>query len=562
MGGSGSGRAGKGFAMRIRLNDIPVEIAENESYFDAAVRLNQAEGALAVMVKGETLSLNAPASHGDAVLLTYRDEEGRRVYERSLRFVMLLAFETLYPQARVRCENSLGNGVYVTVRGLKLTADVLSAVEAKMREITQANLPFTLVPTSRSAAIRYFAGRGDDDKVKLLKYRPYEHFRMYECGGMMEYFYGEMARGTGDVRVFSLTLLDSGFVFMLPDPANPAVPSPYKPMPKLLSTYRESARWLEILAVENAADLNELTVSGRLREFIRVNEALMDRKIYDIADQIVHSRARLVLIAGPSSSGKTTFCNRLMIALKVTGLTPVKLSLDDYYIDRDKVPLDEHGQPDLECVEALDTELLGRQLKQLLEGERVNVPTFDFNAQKRSQKTHELMVDSTSPILIEGIHGLNDRLTPGIPREAKFKIYISALTNLNIDEHNRIRSTDARLIRRIVRDAASRGTHPEKTLLMWSSVRRGEDQNIFPFQEDADAMINSSLVYELAVMKNYVYPMLTAVTPDAPYYTLARRLVKFLNYIQAADVEDEIPLNSLLREFVGGSCFYREEGKA
>ena len=288
--------------MRIRLNDIPVEIAENESYFDAAVRLNQAEGALAVMVKGETLSLNAPASHGDAVLLTYRDEEGRRVYERSLRFVMLLAFETLYPQARVRCENSLGNGVYVTVRGLKLTADVLSAVEAKMREITQANLPFTLVPTSRSAAIRYFAGRGDDDKVKLLKYRPYEHFRMYECGGMMEYFYGEMARGTGDVRVFSLTLLDSGFVFMLPDPANPAVPSPYKPMPKLLSTYRESARWLEILAVENAADLNELTVSGRLREFIRVNEALMDRKIYDIADQIVHSRARLVLIAGPSSS--------------------------------------------------------------------------------------------------------------------------------------------------------------------------------------------------------------------------------------------------------------------
>lgn len=544
--------------MTIFLNGKPLEINKSETYAEAAARLGIADGALAAMVKGETVSLNAPAK-ADARILTYADEEGRRVYERSLRFVMLLAFERLYPEARVRCENSLGQGIYATVRRFRLTDEALARVEDEMREIVRQNLPFTLVPVTREEAVAHFAARGEDDKVKLLKYRPYERFDMYECGGMREYFYGEMAPSTGAVGVFGLTKLDTGFVLRLPEKLSPDRVSAYEPMPKLLSTFRESARWLEILNVENAADLNELTSGGRLREFIRVNEALVDRRINDIADQIVSSQARLVMIAGPSSSGKTTFCNRLMIALRVTGLTPVQISLDDYYIDRDRLPTDENGQPDLESVDALDTRLLGQQLAQLLEGETVNVPTFDFEAQKRSAKTHALRVDSTSPILIEGIHGLNDRLTPGIPRTSKFKIYISALTNLNIDDHNRIRTTDARLIRRIVRDAAFRGTHPEETLPMWSSVRRGEDKNIFPFQEDADAMFNSSLVYELPLLKKYVYPMLTDVAPDAPYYTLAQRLVKFLNYIQTADVEDEVPLNSILREFVGGSCFYREE---
>lgn len=544
--------------MNIYFNGKTAPVNADETYLQAAARLGIQKGALAVMVKGETKNLNEPAV-SDAKILTYADEEGRRVYERSLRFVMLMAFERLYPEARVRCENSLGQGIYCTVRRLRLTDEALSRVEEEMQSIVRQDLPFTLVPVTREEAVRYFAARGEDDKVKLLKYRPYERFDMYECGGMREYFYGEMAPSTGAVNVFGLTKLDTGFVLRLPEKLNPVKVSLYEPMPKLLSTFRESARWLEILNVENAADLNELTNSGSIREFIRVNEALVDRRINDIADQIVKSQARLVMIAGPSSSGKTTFCNRLKIALKVTGLTPVQISLDDYYVDRDRVPLDENGQPDLESVEALDTALIGQQLARLLEGESVDVPTYDFETQKRSQKTHALRVDSTSPILIEGIHGLNDKLTPGIPRSAKFKIYISALTNLNIDDHNRIRTTDARLIRRIVRDAAFRGTHPEETLPMWSSVRRGEDKNIFPFQEDADAMFNSSLVYELPLLKKYVYPMLTAVAPDAPYYTLAQRLVKFLNYIQVADVEDEVPLNSILREFIGGSCFYREE---
>jgi len=545
--------------MTVKINGLTYEGNRDDTYLSAAESLGLSEGALAVMVKGETVSLNEKCVRGDACILTYRDEEGRRVYERSLRFVMLMAFEKEFPGVFVRCEHSFGQGVFISVRGMKLTAEALLKIESRMREITKANLPFTLKPMSRAEAAAYYRARGDADKEKILKYRPFDHFRMYECGGLMEYFYGEMAPGTGSVKVFALTMLAGGFVLRLPDSENPEKVSAFKPMPKLLKTFSESARWHEILGVENAADLNDLTAEGSLREFIRVNEALLDRKIYEIADKIVESRARLVCIAGPSSSGKTTFTNRLMIALRVTGLTPVKLSLDDYYVDRDKVPLDEHGERDLECVESLDVALLGKQLAELLDGERVEVPLYDFSTGRRTDKTHPMQVDSTSPILIEGIHGLNDRLTPGIPREMKFKIYISALTTLNIDNHNRIRTTDARLLRRMVRDAAFRGTDPIKTLSMWASVRRGEDKNIFPFQEDADAMINSSLAYELPIVKKYVYPMLTAITPDEKYYTLARRLVKFLNYIKAADVEDEVPLNSLLREFIGGSCFYREE---
>ena len=545
--------------MKIKINDCLVEVQNGATYSDAAAALGLEKGALAVMVRGETLSLNAVCKEADAHILTYFDEEGKRVYERSIRFVMLMAFERLYPGAFVRCEHSLGRGIYVTVRGMKLTEDVITNIRECMKSIVKADLPFTLLPMSRKEAIAHYANRGDEDKVKLLKYRPFEHFRMYECGGMKEYFYGEMARSTGSVSVFDVRLVGGGFVVLLPDENDPTRLSEYRPMPRLLSTFRESARWQEILKVENAADLNEMTEKGHLREFIRVNEALMDRKIYEIADKIVESRARLVCIAGPSSSGKTTFCNRLMIALRVTGLTPVKLSLDDYYKNRDQIPLDEHGEVDLECVESLDTALLGKHLTQLLDGEQVKAPIYDFLTGMRTDKTHLIKVDPTSPILIEGIHGLNDRLTPGIRRNMKFKIYISALTTLNIDDHNRIRTTDARLIRRIVRDAAFRGTDPEKTFSMWASVRRGEEKNIFPFQEDADAMINSSLAYELAVVKNYAYPILTAITPDNQHYTAARRLVKFLNYIRSADVEDEIPLNSILREFIGGSCFYREE---
>ena len=534
---------------------VQYDVNEGENWIDVC-RRNDLGDVLGVSIGGRSLGLSSPAK-GEARALTFADEEGRRIYERSLRFLLLMAIEHIMPYTRVRVENSLGRGLLITVQGVKIGDALLKKIETEMRLLSEAKLPFVLSEVSTKDAIDYFASREQYDKTQLLQWRKNSTIRLYDCGGIKNYFYGPMVYDTSYVGVFALNQAGPGFVMRLPDKSNPLVPSPYKPMPKLLATFAESNEWLKILNVQNIADLNNLTRSGEIREFIRVNEALVDMKINSIAEQIIKKGSRLVLIAGPSSSGKTTFCNRLAIALRVHGKKPVKLSLDDYYLDRDKVPLDENGKPDLECVEALDTPLINRQLKLILKGEEVDMPTFDFVTQKRSDKTHKIKVDTDAPILIEGIHGLNDKLTGSIPASEKFKIYISSLTNINLDDHDRIRTTDARLIRRLVRDKAFRGTPVGDTLSMWDSVRRGEDRYIFPFQEQADAMINSSLVYELAVMKKYIFDELVKITPDDPNYSRSRHLVKFLNYVVSADVEDEIPLNSLLREFVGGSCFYR-----
>ena len=494
------------------------ETLPGESWHDACVRLGL-KGVLAVLVGGQPEGLSRPAE-GDAAALTFQDEEGRRVYERSLRLVLLLAAQRVMPGARLRIENSYGSGVLVTVRNASISDTLVKKLENEMRSICRQALPFTLHVVSKEEAISYFNSIGQSDKAELLtQWREKQSFNLYECGEVKDYFYGEMAYDTSCVSVFSLSPVGGGFVLSLPTVEKPDVPGTIASTSKLLETYTESNAWLP--------------------------------------EQIVERNARLVLIAGPSSSGKTTFCHRLFTALRVHGAKPVKLSLDDYYLDRDKVPLDEEGNPDLECVEALDVPLINKQLKRILEGEAVEVPTFDFVTQKRAQATHTVKVDTHAPILIEGIHGLNDRLTSSVPANQKFKIYISALMNLNLDDHNRIRSTDARLIRRLVRDSRFRGTPVRETLQMWKSVRRGEDRFIFPFQENADTMINSALVYELAIMKKYIYPQLCEIPSSDPLYAQARRLVKFLNYIVSADVEDEIPLNSLLREFIGGSCFYR-----
>ena len=539
----------------LKYKDMTIETFEGETWKDACLR-SGIKDVLAVCVGGRPESLDSPVKE-EAQALTYTDEEGKRIYERSLRFVLLCAVNRLLPGTRIRIENSYGMGVLVTVKDADLGENAIKKIEAEMKAICACSLPFTLSEVSREEAIAYFTSVGQTDKVDLLSWRQKPTFRLYECDGRKNYFYGVMVPDTSYVSVFALSPVPKGFVLRLPSPERPDKPAPLSDTKKLLETYTESNSWIKILGVENASDLNRLTRSGEIREFIRVNEALVDMKINKIAESIIGRNARLVLIAGPSSSGKTTFCNRLAIALKVHGVKPVKLSLDDYYLNRDQVPLDEEGKPDLECLEALDVPLINKQLKQILEGEEVEMPTFDFVTQKRSDKTHKVQVGLDQPVLIEGIHGLNDKLTQSIPDGEKFRIYISSLINLNLDDHNRIRSTDARLIRRLARDSAFRGTPVEDTLAMWDSVRRGEDGFIFPFQERADMMINSSLVYELAILKKYIFDELRAVTPDKPYYAQARRLVKFLNYIESADVEDEIPLNSLLREFIGGSCFYR-----
>ena len=548
--------------MFLTLNGKNISFNQGESYLDILKRFSPGSRALGVRVGGNTLPLTAHPSGGEeAASLTIADSEGAMIYERSLRFIFLLAVHRLYPARRVRIEHSLGNGVYCEVRGegKALTSAEVAAIKREMRAIVSADLPFACHALTKREAIAYFEKNGERDKVELLRYRPYNTFTLYQLGEMMEYFYGVMAPSTGAIDVFDLSLYLPGLVLQLPDPENPSVPSPVRQLPKLVNAFAESARWNGILGCSNAADLNALTQSGRLREFIRVNEALHEKSISRIADAFVESGARVILIAGPSSSGKTTFANRLYIALRVLGLRPTAISLDDYYLDRDAIPVDENGQRDFERLDTLDVPLFNDHLVRLLQGETVDAPLFDFPNGRRSDKTHAIHVDADQPIIIEGIHGLNDELTRDIARNLKFKIYISALTTLNLDDHNRIRTTEARLLRRMVRDYHFRGTSPEQTMEMWPSVRRGEEKYIFPYQEDADVMFNSSLVYEIAILKKYVYPMLVKLTPDSPHYTMAHRLLKFLNYFQPADVEDEIPLNSILREFIGGCCFYRDE---
>jgi len=547
--------------MRYFLNGMSVEAAAGDTYLSAVRTYFPEADALGVRIGGDTAALNASVQEDvQAELVTYAAPEGRLIYERSLRFVFLLAVKQLYPQRRVRIEHSLGNGIYAEIHAqTPLAADEVRAIEVRMREIVGADMPFEKHSITREQAMAYFEAQGQTDKVKLLRYRPYEHFQIYSLGGMMEYFYGVMTPSTGFLKVFALQYHAPGVVLLLPDLSDSSRPSPFFAAPKLMQTFAQSARWNEILSCSNASDLNEMIIKRGLREFIRINEALHEKSISAIADQFARSGARVILVAGPSSSGKTTFSHRLSIALRVLGLRPMAISLDDYYVDRDKIPYDEYGEQDLERLDTLDVDLFNEHLVRILRGECVQTPQYDFYTGRRTDKTHTVHADSDQPIIIEGIHGLNDELTRSVERRLKFKIYISALTTINLDDHNRIRTTDARLLRRMVRDHQFRGTPPEKTMSMWASVRRGEEKYIFPFQEEADVMFNSSLVYELAIMKKYVYPMLLNLRPESPYYTMARRLVKFLNYFQSSDVEDEIPINSILREFIGGCCFYRKE---
>lgn len=548
--------------MYLKINGCEISCNCGVSWLDAIKQLPrelQIPHPLGVSVQGRTFSLNDPAlEYAHAQILTYADEEGRRIYERSLQLLFITAVHHVCPEARVRIEHSFGQGLYIDIRGAEVTDDFVAAVEKEMRDMAAKDLPFLRTNVTTDDAQEYFARTGQADRLRILNYRQYSHFTLYRIDGPEDYFYGEMVPSAGFVGVFSLVKYGPGVVMMQPDAANPSSPAPFKDLPKLWRIYQETAEWYNILGCRNAADLNDMIVNHRLREFIRVSEALQERKIQSIADKFVASGARIILIAGPSSSGKTTFAHRLSIALRVQGLRPVKVSLDDYYRNRADLPVEADGSIDLERIDTLDTDLICDHLKRLMAGEEVQLPEYDFHTGTRTANTHPFRVEAGQPIIIEGIHGLNEQLTDGIDRSLKFKIYISALTMLNLDDHNRIRTTDARLLRRIVRDHQFRGTPVEQTMSMWKSVRHGEESYIFPYQEEADAMINSSLPYELSVMKKYVYPALLAVAPESPHYTLARRLVKFLNYIQTADVEDEIPVNSLLREFIGGCCFYRE----
>lgn len=518
-------------------------------------------GVLAVRRGDEALELNAPLDRdGEIVPLTLQDEEGRRIYERSLRFVMLLAIRHLFPGEQVRIEHSVGRGVLVRMPGRKLAEADVAAIESEMREIVAEDMPFARQQWPLQEAIAYFEQDGQIDKAELLRTRKYPQITMYGCGSMWTYFYGAMAPSTGYVPVFALTAHEGGFVLRLPSAQDPSVPAEYVNRPKHLAVFSQSSRWCEILGVLNAPDVTRMVREKQFRSFIRVNEALHDKAIADIADQIVSRGRRIVLVAGPSSSGKTTFTGRLAVHLRALGKRPVVLSMDNYYRNRDDLPVQPDGSVDLEALDTLDIPLLQEQLMRLLNGETVEIPIFNFKTQKRDPGGVPVTLAPDQPVLMEGIHGLNPGLSDHLPQELIHRIFVSALTCLNLDDHNRIRTTDVRLLRRIVRDMQFRGTPPEETLAMWDSVRAGEETWIFPHQERADSVFNSALHYELPVLKHFAYPTLAAVSPDTPNAIVARRLRKVLNYFPTIeeDMFDEIPPLSLLREFIGGCTIDKE----
>ena len=549
--------------MKIRCGNKELNAEADMTVMQCLLALSaDTEGVLAVQQGGRVLELTDIVTwDGELRPLTLRDEEGRRIYERSLRFVMLLAFRRLMPGQRVRIEYSVGGGVYLHTPGRELTAADVAAIEAEMRAITEDDLPFDKREWSLDDAIAYFEEDGQPDKVALLQRRTVPFFNMYSCGGMSEYFYGAMAPSTGYVKVFGVQHLPGrGMALLTADPEDPARHAAYIDRPKHLRVFDQSAKWCSILGVQNAPDIHEMLEQRKFRAFIRVNEALHDKAIADIAETIANKGSRIILVAGPSSSGKTTFTGRLAIHLRVLGLSPVMISLDDYYRNRADLPREADGSVDLEALHTIDVPLFREHMQRLMDGETVEIPRYSFHTGSRMERGVPLKLAPGQPVLVEGIHGLNPALVEGIDDSYIHRIFVSALTCLNLDDHNRIRTTDVRLLRRIVRDNQFRSTPPEETLAMWPSVRRGEETWIFPHQERADSMFNTALHYELPVLGHYAYALLKAIPPESPHYLTARRLVKMLNYFPdiPETVLEEVPPLSLLREFIGGCTIEKE----
>ena len=567
--------------MKLIIDGRPITAEAGESLLDLSKKLGLIHGRLskdplAAKIAGEVFTLNyipvrhkdvlpderesirkaMAASNGRVRLLRYKDPTGRDAYTRTAQFIIFLAIKQLCPEAQATMNCTVGSGLYIKLTG----ADNISSDDVKnqIQSIVDADIPLIRKRITTAEAISYYTKQGLHDKVKLLIYRQQPYLDVYEHDGYKDYFYGEMAPSTGFLKSWDIAPAPNGFMFIFPDTQEPDKVSAYREMPNFFNVYTEGKRWGELMECETVADLNECVDSGRIRELIRVNEALHEKRFSRVADSICERGARVVMLAGPSSSGKTTSANRLATQLRVHGKKPILMSLDDYYIDRDKIAPGPDGKIDLEHINTIDTELFAKQLALLLSGETVELPSFNFKTGKREWHGHKLTLDKNSVIIVEGIHGLNPMLSPaGVDKNLIFKIYVSPLLALNLDDHNRIPTSYLRLLRRTVRDYETRNSSVHRTLSMWDSVRRGEERWIFPYQEEADVIFNSSTLYELAIIKKHIFPLLTAVEPEDECYDEVRAMVKILNFIHAADVDDEIPPTSIVREFIGGNSFYR-----
>ena len=507
------------------------------------------------IVNGRLRELNKKIkSDCELSFVTTADRDGRRTYRRSVVLLLQRAIYDVYgSMTQLHVMHSLGEGYYCQLEK-SVTEHDIDRIVCSMYSFVEKDLPITKHSEKTQYAEQLFKEKGLHDKERLLHYRRSSRVNLYELDGVVDYFYGFMAPSTGMLKYFDIVPYESGFVLLFPG-ANSRSVEPLVTSNKLFHTLDDSREWSKMLGIGTIGSLNDAIAAGRGQEIMLLQEALMEQKIGNLAAQIASDdKKKFVMIAGPSSSGKTSFANRLSIQLIAKGRKPHPLSLDDYYVDREFCPKNPDGSFDFECLESIDIKLFNEDMNRLLKGEAVDMPSFNFKTGKREYRGRKLVLGPDDILVIEGIHGLNDRLSQLIPSEHKFKIYISALTQLNIDEHNPLSTTDERLIRRIVRDARTRGTNAMETIAMWPSVRKGERENIFPFQEQADVMFNSALVYELAVLKVYAEPLLFGIERDCPEYLEAKRLLKLLDYFLPMPA-DGIPNNSLLREFVGGSCF-------
>jgi uridine kinase len=493
----------------------------------------------------------------DVAFLDITDPNGFRAYQRSAAFLMIYAAKTvLGKKARIVIEHSINKNYYCELldEGVEATDALLERIEQVMAEAAEKDMAIERLAIPVEEALEIAEGLGMYDKVSLLKYRRTSYVNLYRLDWFYDYFYGQMVPSTGYITAFKLERRNKGFILRFPSAGNNYQLTEAALSNKIFEVFSESNYWARILKVDTVGALNDILSTGGIGNIMRVNEALHEKKIAYLADRIFQERKRIVLIAGPSSSGKTTFAQRLCVQLQANGLRPSTLSLDDYFVDREFSPRDSEGNYDFETPDAIDINQINKDLMALLSGEAVNIPVFNFIIGKREYKGRTLKLSPNDILVIEGIHGLNERISENIPRENKFKIFVSALTQINIDDHNRIPTTDTRLIRRMVRDYRTRGADPAHSIRIWPSVIRGENINIFPFQEEADSFFNSALVYEMCVLKQFAEPLLFSVPRDAPEYTEAQRLVKFLDSFLGVSSE-HVANNSILREFIGGGCF-------
>ncbi|MCR3758829.1 nucleoside kinase [Clostridium felsineum] len=537
------------------------EVNKGMSFYDF-IKQNDVKSEYPIMlgsVNGNIYELTHKFSYsGTFDIVDLKNPIGIKVYERTLQFILVKAVADLFKDAKVTIEHSISKGIFgeIYIKDKKITEDDIEKIKNRMFQIIEGDIPIKKVTIEKEKAMKIFKDYGMEDKVRLLKYVKIKYLKLYELDGRYDYFYGTMAYSTGIIKLFDLKSYKSGFLLRVPSEKDLTRLPYYCDQNKLYNIFYETEKWGNILGVGDVGSLNDKVMQNEIKDIVLISEALHEKKIAYIADMICERKdVKLVLIAGPSSSGKTTFSKRLGVQLRVNGLIPVAISLDDYFVDRNRTPRDENGNYDFEAIEALDVELFNKNLKDLMEHKEILPPKFDFKTGTRKENNDKMKLPENGVIIVEGIHGLNEELTLHINKKNKFKIYVSALTQLNLDNHNRIATTDVRKIRRMVRDYLSRGYGGEETLKMWPSIRRGEEKNIFVFQEEADVMFNSTLVYELGILRKYAMGELMKIDQSSSVYYEARKLRNFLNFFKDID-EKLVPQNSILKEFIGGSCFY------